>query len=507
MRAAVIGSGFGGLALAIRLQASGIHTCIYEKRDQPGGRAYAFQQDGFTFDSGPTMITGPELFAELFELGGKRLEDFVELVRLRPFYRLVWDDFVLDYSDDGASVQRQIAARSPDDAAAYERFMAHSRAVCDAAYPQASRAFESPWSMLRLLPDAIRFGWHRSVFSQASRYFRDERVRQAFSFHPLFMGGSPYRTPGIFALIPHFECSTGVWFAKGGMGALVRALVRLFESLGGELRLSTPVERIEVSNNQVRGVTTARGSDRYDLVCSNADVLFTYETLLAHVPSARRKAQRFRNMTHSISCFLVHFGTRRQYPDLHHHTIYMADRYQGLLDDIFTGGELADDFSVYLYAPCRTDPSLAPPGCDAFYALSPVPNLQRSAGRIDWAQQARPYADRILSFLEQRDMPGLRDSIVTERIFTPEDFRCQLDTPTGSSFSIEPTLRQSGYFRPQARDKQLEGLYLVGAATHPGASLPAVLGGAKAVERIIAGRAAARAGHGRDQAAPGDTPG
>jgi phytoene desaturase len=260
MRAAVIGSGFGGLSLAIRLQASGIQTCIYEKRDQPGGRAYTFRQDGFTFDSGPTIITGPELFAELFALGGKRLEDHVRLVRLDPFYRLVWDDFTLDYSDDPADVQRQIAARSPQDADAYERFMAYARATCDAAYPELAQSYDRPWSMLRLIPDVVRLGWHRSVFGQAARFFRDERIRQAFSFQPQFMGGHPYRTPAILSMIPHFERSTGVWFAMGGMGALVRALVELFESMGGELRLSSPVERIEVEQGKACATSTFPGS-------------------------------------------------------------------------------------------------------------------------------------------------------------------------------------------------------------------------------------------------------
>jgi phytoene desaturase len=486
MRAAVIGSGFGGLSLAIRLQASGVQTCIYEKRDQPGGRAYQFQQDGFTFDSGPTIITGTAQLEELFELAGERLQDYVQLVRLQPFYRLIFDDFTFDYSDDPAAVQRQIAARSPQDAEAYERFMAYSRATYEAAYPELSETFDRPWNMLRLLPDLVRLGWHRSVFAQAARFFRDERIRQVFSFHPMFMGGHPFRAPAVLSMIPHFERSTGVWFAMGGMGALVRALVKLFESMGGELRLSTPVERIEVAGGRACGVITQNGVEHSDLVCSNADVLFTYESLLGHVPAARRRARRLRRMTHSMSCFMLYFGTRRQYPELKQHTLWWrGSRYRGLLDDICLGGQLAEDFSVYLYAPCRTDPSLAPDGCDSFYALSPVPNLVRSSGHFAWKDHSRAYADRILAFLEEHGLPGLRANIVTERIFTPEDFRDALDTPTGSAFSIEPTLQQSAYFRPQARDAKIPGLYLVGAGTHPGASLPAVLGSGKGTERVI----------------------
>jgi phytoene desaturase len=299
------------------------------------------------------------------------------------------------------------------------------------------------------------------------------------------MGGHPYRTPAILSMIPHVERSGGVWFAMGGMGALVRALVELFERMGGELRLSSPVERIELEGGRARGVKTRGAVEHHDLVCSNADVLFTYESLLAHVPAAQRRVRRLRRMNHSMSCFVINFGTRRQYPELKHHTVWMSSRYRDLMDDIYLRGELAEDFSVYLNAPCRTDPSLAPEGCDAFYALSPVPNLAKSRGHFEWQERARTYADRILAFLEARALPELRANIVTERIFTPEDFRVELDTPTGSAFSLEPTLQQSAYFRPQARDELIPGLYLVGAGTHPGASLPAVLGSGKGTERVI----------------------
>jgi phytoene desaturase len=487
-RAAVIGSGFGGLALAIRLQAAGIATTIFERRDQPGGRAYVYREQGFTFDAGPTLITAPECLHELFHLAGKKTEDYCQLVPLSPFYRLLWDDgSFFDYSDDPVATAEQIRQRSPRDVEGFSRFMAYSRQTFEAGYVNlVSAAFPNVWSMLRVAPSLIRLQAFRSVYAMVSKYVRDPQLRQAFSFHPLLIGGNPYRASSLYTLINFLERSMGVWFAMGGTGALVQALAKLFTDLGGTLHLDAEITRITTVQGKVTGVeTAARGEERFDLVASNADVLHTYQDLLADAPAARTQARRLRKMDYSMSLFLIYFGTNRQYPNLRHHSILFGPRYQGLLDNIFHDGILADDFSLYLHAPCRTDPSLAPPGCESFYVLSPVPHLGKSAGRIDWQKEAPIYADKILEYLERKVMPGLRASIVVKRFFTPEDFRSELKSPQGSAFSVEPTLTQSAYFRPHNRDPKVSGLYLVGAGTHPGAGIPGVVNSAKATSGII----------------------
>jgi phytoene desaturase len=483
---AVIGSGFGGLAAAIRLQAGGCRTVIYEKRDLPGGRAYVYRDAGFTFDAGPTVITAPDCLRELFQLAGKRMDDYIELLPVSPFYRLFWEDgYRFDYSDDLHAVEQQIARKSPKDVKSYKRFLRYSEKVFHEGYERLAHVpFENILSMVAVAPQLIRLKAYRSVYGVVAKFIRDPHLRQIFSFHSLLVGGNPFTTTSIYTLIHCLERKWGVFFPKGGTGALVQALAKLFRELGGEIRLNAEVREIICQGSAVTGLTTdGAGKEKYDLVVSNADVVHTYDALLRHQPRARGMRAKLGRSSYSMSLFLIYFGTRRKYPNLLHHNVIFGPRYRELLSDIFERGRLAEDFSLYLHAPTRTDPSLAPPGCDAFYVLSPVPHLGKLA--IDWQREGPRYAETILGYLEKRYMPGLREAIVSRRIFTPQDFKSELNSHLGSAFSLEPRLTQSAYFRVHNRDRRLQRLYFVGAGTHPGAGIPGVVNSAKATVGLI----------------------
>ena len=484
-RAAVIGSGFGGLAVAIRLQAAGVATTLFEARDRPGGRAYVYQQDGFTFDAGPTVITAPGCLEELFALAGERLADRVDLLPVLPFYRLVFSDgSQLDYQGDAETMRARIAALAPGDCEGYERFLAHSREVFRAGYEGlAAVPFLRFADMVRVSPHLARLGAHRSVYDTVARFVADPRLRQALSFHSLLIGGNPFETSAIYTLIPFLERRWGVFFPRGGTGALVAALAGLFQRLGGELRLSTPVQRIAPGERGGHRVVAPPVDESFDVVVSNADLHHTYDRLLrGAAPAAEATARRLAAMEWSMSLFVVYFGTDRRYPGLAHHTVLFGPRYRELLHEIFHGPALPDDFSLYLHAPTVTDPALAPPGCEGFYLLAPVPHLGNAA--IDWASTGERYADRLLASLE-RHLPDLRRHIVTRRLFTPVDFARELGAFQGSAFSLAPRLGQSAWFRPHNRDPHIPGLYLVGAGTHPGAGVPGVVNSAKATARAI----------------------
>lgn len=486
LRAAVIGSGFGGLAAAIRLQAAGLQTVVFEKRDLPGGRAYVYRDHGFTFDAGPTVITAPDSLRELFTLSGRSMDDYVELMPVAPFYRLFWaDGYQFDYSDNLAALEKQIAEKSPRDIEGYKRFLAYSEEVFREGYEKLAHVpFLNWWSMASAAPNLIRLKAYRSVYSMVARYIRDPHLRQLFSFHSLLVGGNPFTTTSIYTLIHCLERKWGVFFPKGGTGALVQALTKLFRELGGTLLLNTEVVAISTDDARVSGVETADNRRQsFDLVVSNADVVHTYDALLKSASAVAPMRRKLKGMAHSMSLFLIYFGTRKKYPNLLHHNIIFGPRYRELLREIFQSGRLSDDFSLYLHAPTRSDPTLAPPDCEAFYVLSPVPHLGKSA--VDWGMEGPRYADKILGFLEQRYMPGLRAALVTKRIFTPMDFRVELNAHLGSAFSLEPRLTQSAYFRVHNRDRNIRGLYFVGAGTHPGAGIPGVVNSAKATAGLI----------------------
>ena len=490
--AAVIGSGFGGLGAAIRLQAAGVQVTLYEARDLPGGRAYVYRDQGYTFDAGPTVITAPHCLEELYACAGRKLSDHVELMPVSPFYRLLWSGEESDPLDYAADFEQVLRARFPDDVEGYQRFVQHSRAAFTRGYEELSTApFLRFGDMLRAAPDLVRLRADRSVYTTVARHVKNEKLREALSFHTLLVGGNPFETSSIYTLIHWLERKWGVFFPRGGTGELVQQLVRLFTSLGGELRLSSAVRDIEVDQaGRHRVRTDGRAAEIFDLVVSNADVHHTYAKLYGARQDARQKARRLEQKQWSMSLFVLYFGASRTWPGLAHHTVLFGPRYKGLLRDVFHGSALPDDFSLYLHAPSVTDPSLAPPGCSSFYVLSPVPHLGQAA--IDWAKEGPRYADRLLASLEQRLLPGLRQSLVTQRHFTPVDFREQLNAHQGSAFSLAPVLTQSAWFRPHNRDGQMPNLYLVGAGTHPGAGLPGVLSSAKATADLILADLAAR---------------
>lgn len=504
MRIVVIGSGFGGLAAAIRLQAQGHEVTVVEQRDQPGGRAYVYRQDGFTFDGGPTIITAPWLIDDLFALAGKRTADYVQLVPIDPFYRIRFEDgSAFTYNGDREALLAQIRAFNPRDERGYLNFVEASESVFDAGMALIDKPFGDLGAMLKVLPDLVRLRADRSVAGLANRHLQDERLRQVFSFHPLLVGGNPFDTTSIYALIHHLEQKWGVWFAMGGTGKVVEAFVRLFQDLGGELRLSTTVREITVDERTGRasGVQLADGTTiSADAVVSNGDVAFTYKHLVAPKYRRRNTDARIDGLDYSMSLFVIYFGTDRKYDDIAHHEILMGPRYRGLLDDIFRTKRLSRDFSLYLHRPTATDPSLAPPGCDAWYVLSPVPHL---GGSTDWRAAAQPYRDAIVRYLEERYLPDLSKHIVSEHRIDPLHFRDTLSSHLGSAFSVQPTLLQSAWFRPHNRSEDIPNLYFAGAGTHPGAGLPGVISSGKIVADLI-GEAAddARRGAPRPAATP-----
>lgn len=487
MNIVVIGSGFGGLAAAIRLQAQGHQVTIVEKRDQPGGRAYVYQQDGFTFDGGPTIITAPNLIHDLFAIAGKHTEDYVQLVPLDPFYNIRFEDgSVFYYTGDREFLIEQIRAFNPADVAGYERFYRASQAVFEAGLPLMTKPFSHFSDMLRVAPDMARLQSHKSVAGFVNQYIQDPRLRQVFSFHPLLIGGNPFQSTSVYAMIHKLEQAFGIWFAMGGTGALVRGFVQLFQDLGGQLQLNTEVAEIAIAPDTRRatGVLLKNG-DRLsaDAVVSNADVAFTYLNL---VPAQFRRKYRDRQvqkLRYSMSLFVLYFGTNRRYDQMAHHEILMGPRYRDWIEDIFNRKQLTSDFSLYLHRPTATDPSLAPPGCDCWYVLAPVPNLDSGT---DWQTAAKPYRNAIVAYLEQRYLPSLSQHIVTEHFIDPLHFRDELNSYKGSAFSVEPTLFQSAWFRPHNQSEDVPNLYCVGAGTHPGAGIPGVISSGKIIADLIA---------------------
>jgi phytoene desaturase len=482
--AAVIGSGFGGIAAAIRLQAKGYQTTLFEKLDQPGGRASVFRDKGFTYDAGPTIITAPFLIDELFALAGKKTEDYVQIVPCTPFYRIYfYDGQTFDYTGSEEAMLAEVRRFSPDDARRYPALVAKTKEIFDRAFIDlADQPFSEFMDMIRVAPDLIRLRSQESVYTMVARYIKHPLLRQVFSFHPLLVGGNPFASSSIYSMIQFLERKWGVHFAMGGTGALVSAFIKIFEEMGGTLRLNCPVEEIIIEEGAVSGLRLADGEEfSTKLVVSNGDVSRVYQDL---VPAKHRKKwtdARLKKMRYSMSLFLIYFGTDRTYPELAHHSIILTKRYRELIEDIFNQKILAEDFSLYLHAPTRTDPSLAPEGCECFYVLSPVPHLEAD---IDWENVKERYADAILESLEAQ-CPDLRRHVVSKLLFTPKDFESRYDAHLGSAFQFEPILTQSAWFRPHNVSEDVKGLFLAGAGSHPGAGLPGVLSSAKILERVI----------------------
>lgn len=486
MKIIVIGSGFGGLSAAIRLQATGHDVTIVEKRDKPGGRAYVYEQNGFKFDGGPTIITAPWLIDEMFEIAGKKTADYVDLVKIDPFYNIRFPDgTIFNYNDDTENLYAQIRKFDPDAVEGYKKFAADLGEIYRVGFELIDQPFQTWGDMLRVVPQMIKLRSDRSVYQFASRYFKDERLRQAFSFHPLLIGGNPYQATSIYSMIHRLEQEFGVWFAMGGTGALVRGLTDLFQDIGGEIFLEAEVEQIVIDEKtgKTTGVKIKNGDFLpADAVVSNSDVGSTYLNLIDAQHRRVYSDRKMQNMRYSMSLFVIYFGTNRKYENMAHHEIIMGKRYKELLDEIFVAKTLAPDFSLYLHRPTATDQSLAPAGCDSWYVLSPVPNL---TGKIDWNKQAKPYRDSIIKFLEDNYMPELSKHIVAEHYIDPLHFEGTLNSYMGNAFGVEPTLLQSAYFRPHNRSQDVGNLYFVGAGTHPGAGLPGVMSSGKIVAKMI----------------------
>lgn len=485
----VIGSGFGGLGAACRLQARGYDVTILEARDKPGGRAYVYQQDGFTFDAGPTVITAPFLIDEIFEAAGRKTADYVKIVPIDPFYRIEFPDGrSFEYNNNQLQTEQRIRDFAPGDVEGYRVMIQKAEAIFKKGFLELSdKPFLKFMDMMKIAPDLIRLDSHKTVFQFVSQYVKDPMLRRVFSFHPLLVGGNPFQTTSIYALIHHLEKEWGVHYAMGGTGALVSGLVQLFEDCGGKIHTSKPVRQILLNGkNAVSGVETMDG-ERFeaDAVVSNADIANTYRKM---IPSAARKKntdRRYEKLRYSMSLFVGYFGTKKPYPDIAHHTIILGDRYQELLDDIFNKKVLADDFSLYLHRPSATDPRMAPEGCDCFYVLSPVPHL---ASGTDWHAEGERYMRKILSFLDEKCMPGLLENLATEMYITPLDFETKLNSYLGAAFSFEPVFTQSAWFRPHNESEDIGNLFFVGAGTHPGAGIPGVLCSSKIAENLVCDR-------------------
>lgn len=498
----VIGSGFGGLGAAIRLAIQGHQVEIFEKRDKLGGRAYQYEINGFKFDGGPTVITAPYMFDELFIAAGRRSEDYFKLIPLDPFYRIFdHQGRHFDYRHSVADTLAEIERFSPGDKQGYERFVQGTKALFDQFNALTDQPFLRLPDMLKIMPDMLRLQGFMGTHGYVSRFIKDDFLRRVFSFHPLLIGGNPFDTPSIYTLIVQFERAWGVHYAQGGTGAIVAALGRLFDELGGKVRLNAEVSQIRVNGRRVTGVELADGSFHpADVVVSNGDVAYTYRNLIPAQHRRKYTDRRIDRMQYSMSLVVIYFGTRRRYLDskLLHHNVILNQRYKELLGDIFKGSRVPDDFSLYLHMPSRTDPSIAPPGCESFYVLSPVPVL--SPG-VDWEQLARPYRDRVMQYLEDNYLPDLQANIVAEHMIDPLHFQNTLNSYRGAAFSVRPSLLQSAWLRPHNRSEEFDNLYFVGAGTHPGAGVPAVLSSGKIAANLIAADFARQGSQGTPQVA------
>lgn len=490
-RAVVIGAGFGGLAAAVRLLVRGFRVTVVDRLEQPGGRARVFRDRApgllgeFVFDAGPTVVTAPFLFEELWDLAGRKMNDHVDLRPVTPFYRIRFDDGgVFDYTGDAEAMRREVMKIAPDDARGYEAFVRESERIFAIGFDRLAHVpFRSPLDMARIVPAMVRLESYRTVYGLVAKYVKSDKLRQVMSFHPLLVGGNPYSTTSIYTLIAFLERKWGVHFPMGGTGALVHGLCDLIRELGGEIRLGEEVRQIVVKKKRATGVLLASGETLgADVVVSNADAAWTYRYLVPGSARTRWTDRRLERARYSMGLFVWYFGTKRAYPDVAHHTILLGPRYEALLDDIFERKVLADDFSLYLHRPTATDPSMAPDGCEAFYVLSPVPHLD---GGVDWETQAEPYREKIARYLEATVLPGLGDALVTSRVLHPKGFESDYLSFKGAAFSFEPVLTQSAWFRPHNASEDVEHLYLVGAGTHPGAGLPGVLSSARVLDTVV----------------------
>ena len=483
--ALVVGAGFGGLAAAIRLSVMGYRVQVLEKLDGPGGRAYVRKQDGFTFDGGPTIITVPFMFEELWRLCGRSFTDDVDLRLMDPFYRVRFDDGShFDYSGDPAKMRAEVARICPEDAAGFDRFVEEADLCYRLGFEAlGAKAFDSIGDLLSALPSMLRMRAWRTMHGLVASHFKHPKLRMAMSLQTLLIGGNPFSVTSVYSLINALERRFGVYSAIGGTGAIVNGMVALLEERKVPLRYNATVRQITIEAGRATGVELATGERlRADIVVCNSDTAWTYRNLVAAEHRPHWTDQRIDKGRYSMSLFVWYFGTDRQYPEVPHHTMALGPRYEGLLTDIFKKHKLSDDFSLYLHRPSATDPSVAPPGCDAFYVLSPVPHLDSGT---DWVAHAETYRQAVEKRLEETLLPGLSRHIVTSHVMTPQDFQDRLLSFKGAAFGLEPLLLQSAWFRPHNRSEDVQNLFMVGASTHPGAGVPGVLMSAKALQSVV----------------------
>ena len=486
-RFVVVGSGFGGLAMALRLRALGADVTIVERLSSLGGRARVFKRNGFTHDAGPTVITAPFLFDELFQLFDKKRKDYCEFIPLDTWYDFIFDDGTkFSYTGDLNHTYNQISQFEKLDVEGYKRLLNLSESIFKVGFEQLSdQPFIRLWTMLKQVPALLKLQSYRTVYGLVSRYIRNEKLRKVFSIHPLLVGGNPYSTTSIYTLIHYLERKWGIHFADGGTGAIVRSLEKLLTEEGVVIETDFDVTKIEV-DPQTRKVVGVLGADERSIACDgivfNGDPPYAYEKLLPN----NLKRQRFRRpdstTKFSMGLFVLFFGTKHIYEGVAHHTIWLGRRHEELLSDIFDCSRLADDFSLYIHRPTATDKSFAPEGCDSFYVLCPVPNLKLD---IDWEKRGVELRDRIVSALAKTLLPNLNNYITDDFWMSPRDFQFDYKSIWGAGFSIAPILSQSAYFRYHNRDPEISNLFFVGAGTHPGAGVPGVLSSAKVTENLV----------------------
>ena len=488
-RAIVIGAGLGGLAAAMRLGAKGYKVTVLDRLETPGGRGSALWQNGHRFDLGPTIVTVPQVFKDLWAACGRDFEKDVDLRPMDPFYEIRWPDgSTFEMSGDEDRVRAEITRLNPADLKGYAKFLKDAETRYWFGFENLGRRpMNELWELIKVLPTFAWLRADRSVAAHAAKRFKDPRLQMAFSFHPLFIGGDPFKVTSMYALVSHLEKAFGVHYAMGGVEAIAKAMVNVIHQQGGEVLQGVEVDEILLQANRATGVRMVDGQMLpAEIVVSNADAGHTYDRLLRKQPRKRWSSRRLQRTRWSMSLFVWYFGTkgtRDMWGDVGHHTIINGPRYEGLVHDIFMKGKLAEDFSLYLHRPSVTDPTCAPSGDDTFYALSPVPHLGHDNG-VDWDSEAEPYRQRVLAALEQH-MPGVSDRISASEVFTPNTFRDRYLSPLGAGFSIEPRILQSAWFRPHNVSEEAQGLYLVGAGTHPGAGLPGVISSAEVLGKLV----------------------
>ena len=488
-RAIVIGAGLGGLASAMRLGAKGWRVTVLDRLDRAGGRGSSVTMNGHRFDLGPTIVTVPKVFEELWAACGRDFRADVDLRPLDPFYEIRWPDgSSFKARQDTDAMMAEVVRLSPGDVRGYKRFLRDSEARYEFGFEGLGRrSMHRLWDLIKVLPDFVRYRADRSVYAHAATRVKDERLRMALSFHPLFIGGDPFRVTSMYILVSHLEKEFGVHYAIGGVQAIADAMVKVIRAQGGQVQQGAEVDEILLRDGAAAGVRLTGGEVlAAPLVVSNADAGHTYTRLLRNAPRKRWTDRHVNSRRWSMGLYVWYFGTKGtagMWDDVGHHTILNGPRYRGLVNDIFVKGRLSDDMSLYLHRPSLTDPGVAPAGDDTFYALSPVPHLGHDSP-VDWAAEGAAYQEKVAKVLDGM-IPGFRARIGASHVLTPPDFRDRYLSPFGSGFSIEPRILQSAWFRPHNVSEEARGLYLTGAGTHPGAGLPGVIASAEVLSKLV----------------------